>query len=565
MSTPTQIVLVGLSGAGKSSIGRLIAERLNWRFLDTDDEVTEREGTTPAELIGERGERAFREVEEAVVAEVATAEHAVIATGGGAFLSARNRAALGERGLICYLDATPSELARRLRASEDAPARPILGEDVEARLRELDDERRPFYNHADVWIPAQSRAVEDIGTFEAAADRIIRVWSREGATLIERPQRLERLGDPAPARAPAGGVDTDGERYPIWVGQGELSRLPDRLRMLGLDDRRAFVISDNNVWERHGATIAESLDAAGIAGASYLIPAGEASKSQRVAAELYRWLAEERAERRDVVLALGGGVVGDLGGYVAATYLRGMPLVQLPTSVLAMNDASIGGKTAVDLPSGKNLVGAFYQPRAVIADIDTLATLPRRSYAEGFAEVIKHAFILDPALLETLEAEAKGLASASPDWDLLADVTARSMRLKALIVSTDPQEHGLRAILNYGHTIGHALESVTGYGEFLHGEAVSIGMIGAARMAQRLGMIAPELVDRHGDILRSFGLPTSASNINAGTVLNAMRMDKKIERGQQRFVLLEAVGRAVLRSDVPREDTEAVVRSLIDG
>lgn len=565
MSTPTQIVLVGLSGVGKSSVGRLIAQRLNWHFVDTDEAVTQREGATPADVIVDRGERAFREAEEAVIAEVATGEHTVIATGGGAFLSARNRAALGERGLLCYLDATAGEIARRLRASDDGLVRPLLGEDIEARLRELDDERRPFYNHADVWVPAQGASGVESEDTATTADRIIRTWSREGESLLARPQRLERLGDAAPARAPAAIVDTDTERYPIWVGRGELSRLPDRLRMLGLDGRRAFVISDNHVWDRHGSTVAESLDAAGIPGASYLVPAGESSKSQRVAAELYRWLAEERAERRDVVLALGGGVVGDIGGYVAATYLRGMPFVQLPTSVLAMNDASIGGKVGVDLPSGKNLIGAFYQPQAVIADVDTLATLPRRSYAEGFAEMIKHALILDPALLATLEREAAGLASASPDWELLTDVTARSMRLKALIVSTDPREQGLRAILNYGHTIGHALEAATGYGEFLHGEAVAIGMIGAARIAQRLGLVEPELVDRHSDLLRSFGLPTSASRIDAGAVLNAMRMDKKVERGRQRFVVLEAIGRATVRDDVTREDTEAVVRSLIDG
>jgi shikimate kinase/3-dehydroquinate synthase len=565
MTAPTQIVLAGLSGAGKSSIGRLIADRLNWRFVDTDEVVLEREGATPADLIVSRGERAFRETEEAVVAEVAAGDHLVVATGGGALLIGRNRAALGAKGLLCYLDATSGEIARRLRASDDGVVRPLLGEDIEARLRELDDERRPYYNHADVWMPVQGATGVEVEDNAAAADRIIRVWSREGASLLARPQRLERLSGTAPARAPAAIVDTDGERYPIWVGRGELSRLPDRLRMLGLDGRRAFVISDSHVWDRHGSTVAEALDAGGIPGASYLVPAGESSKSQRVASELYRWLAEERAERRDVILALGGGVVGDLGGFVAATYLRGMPFVQLPTSVLAMNDASIGGKTAVDLPSGKNLVGAFYQPRAVIADIDTLATLPRRSYTEGFAEVIKHALILDPALLATLEAEAAGLASASPDWDLLTNVTARSMRLKALIVSTDPREQGLRAILNYGHTIGHGLEAATGYSEFLHGEAVAIGMIGAARIGQRLGLIQPELVDRHGDILRSFGLPTSASRIDPGAVINAMRMDKKVEHGRQRFVVLEAIGRAVVRDDVTQADTETVVRSLIDG
>ncbi|MDA0365618.1 MAG: 3-dehydroquinate synthase, partial [Chloroflexi bacterium] len=303
----------------------------------------------------------------------------------------------------------------------------------------------------------------------------------------------------------------------------------------------------------------------GIAGASYVVPAGEASKSPRVAEELYRWLAEERAERRDLVLALGGGVVGDLAGFAAATYLRGMPLIQLPTSVLAMNDAAIGGKVAVDLPAGKNLVGAFHQPRAVISDVSTLRTLPRRAYNEGFAEVIKHALILDPILLKTLRGAATRLSSGDPDLELLTSVIARSSRLKALIVSSDPTEQGVRAILNYGHTIGHAVETVGGFERYLHGEAVAIGMTGEARLSAELGLVSREFVDEQSDLLRAYGLPTDAAGTDPAAVLAAMRLDKKIERGQFRFALLEGAGRAVVRGDVPPELVERVVRELVRG
>jgi 3-dehydroquinate synthase len=229
-----------------------------------------------------------------------------------------------------------------------------------------------------------------------------------------------------------------------------------------------------------------------------------------------------------------------------------------------MNDAAIGGKVAVDLPDGKNLVGAFYQPRGVVADVSTLRTLPGRAFAEGFAEVIKHAWILDPELLAELEARPDAYQPHS-DVELLADVTARSARLKALIVSSDPEERGLRAILNYGHTIGHAIEATTGYTEFLHGEAVAIGMMGAARIANGLGLIDEELVARHGDLLRGFGLPIASSSIDVERVMGAMLLDKKVEQGKLRFVLLEGIGQPVVRDDVPENLVRSVVRDLARG
>ncbi|RJQ10070.1 MAG: 3-dehydroquinate synthase, partial [Dehalococcoidia bacterium] len=360
-------------------------------------------------------------------------------------------------------------------------------------------------------------------------------------------------------------VDTGAERYPIWVAPGELRRLPDRLRQIGLDGRRVFLISDTAVIEAHGRTVAEALDSAGTPGASYVIPAGESSKTQRTASEIYTWLAGERAERRDVILALGGGVVGDLAGYVAATYLRGMPVVQLPTSVLAMNDAAIGGKVAIDLPAGKNLVGAFHQPVAVISDIETLRTLPRRSYTEGFAEVIKHALILDPSLLALLERESTRITSHAPDLDLVAQVVAQSSRLKALIVSSDPEERGLRAILNYGHTTGHGIEQATQYTQYMHGEAVSVGMMAAGRIGVELGMMSQALLDRQADLLRAFGLPTAAPGVNATAVLDAMKRDKKVEQGKLRLVLLEGPGLATVRDDVPQELVERTVQSVLRG
>jgi 3-dehydroquinate synthase len=558
---PQQIVLVGLSGSGKSSTARVLAERLGWQLIDTDDEITKR-GKTPAELIVDRGEPAFREIEASIIEEASKQIPAVIATGGGAFGDAHSRRRLGERGYICFLDATPPELARRIRQSSDGVERPMLGEDLEARLYELDRERRPYYNHADLWMPVQVPTAADEAPGEATAPRILRAWAEEGSEALRQDQRLERLGTDAPARVPAAIIDTGEQRTPIWVGPGELNRLAERLAQLKLNGT-VFLISDADVMEAHGERVAGVLQEAGIAGASYVVPGGEASKSLRVASELYGWLSEQRAERGDTVVALGGGVVGDLAGYVAATYLRGMPFVQLPTSVLAMNDAAIGGKAAVDLPAGKNLVGAFHQPRAVLADIETLATMPHRALLEGFAEVIKHALILDPELLALLEQHAGELTSTDPDPDLLTQVTARSVRLKALVVSSDPQEQGLRATLNYGHTIGHAIEAITGYREYLHGEAVSIGMMGAARISERMGLISEEIVARQADLLRAFGLPLQASGLSAQAVMDAMLLDKKVQRGRPRFILLQSIGRAVVSDQMEERIVEEAVRGLV--
>ena len=556
LAPPTQIVLVGLSGVGKSTVGRILSERLGWEFLDTDRIVTERESKTPAQLITEQGEPTFRAIEERIVTEAAGQPRTVIATGGGAFLSPKARRALGEHGVLCYLDATPSEIARRLREAPESSERPLLGSELEDRLDELDVERRPFYNHADVWVPVLGVPPEEV------AERILRAWSAGAKALAGGARRLDRLGSDAPAPGPAAVVDTGTDRYPIWVGPGELDRLGDRLRLLGLEGR-VFVITDTNVVEAQAKRLVEALDAGGYAGASYVVPAGEPAKDLRIAEELYRWLAEQRAERSDVIVGLGGGVVGDLAGYVAATYLRGMPIVQIPTSVLAMNDAAIGGKVAVDLSEGKNLVGAFHQPRAVISDIEMLRTLPRRSYTEGFAEVIKHAFILDPALLGILERNAGRLSTAQPDEELLAAVVARSSRLKALVVSSDPMERGMRAILNYGHTIGHAIEAATSYQDYLHGEAVSVGMMGAARLAVRLGMHDEELLARQADVLRAFDLPLAAPGVDVEAVMSAMRLDKKVRAGRLRFVLLEDIGRPMLRDDVPEDLVREVVRGVL--
>ena len=280
-----------------------------------------------------------------------------------------------------------------------------------------------------------------------------------------------------------------------------------------------------------------------------------------IAQTVYGWLAERRAERQDAIVAVGGGVTGDLAGFVAAIYLRGMALVQVPTSLVGMVDASIGGKVAVDLSEAKNLVGAFHHPRLVLADVAALGTLPERALREGWAEALKHGLALDAGLVETYEAGAEDLLALEPE--AATEVVGRNVAIKARVVTEDERETtGLRMLLNYGHTIGHALEAASGYGRYLHGEAVAIGMTGAAMLGHRVGVTPHGVVERQRALLQRFGLPDRFEEVPLASVLDAMTLDKKHSAGELRWVLLEDVGRARVHGPVPADKVEEVLASL---
>ena len=550
----TQISLIGLSYSGKSTLGQVVAERLGWKFVDTDTVYTEKFGKTPAQAIKDDGEAVFRDNESVILAEVLAEDWLVVATGGGIFERSLNRRALGNTSLIVYLDVPVDTLYQRYLNDEGSEIRPLLETEqgVLHSLRELDRDRRPHYQLADLWLSTMT--LHDIDHTEAVAEtatRLLNYWVQENSIAETSVERLARLEAEVAPSHPAAIVRTQDNVYPVWVGVNQIERLPDRLIQLNLTGRKLFIIADESVMEPHGRLLAEKLQAAQISGATYLIPSGESSKSSAMLEEVYAWLATHKAERTSVIIALGGGVVCDIAGYIAATYLRGLPIIMIPTSVLAMNDAAIGGKTGIDLATGKNLVGAFKQPRAVIADINTLSTLPKRSYIEGFAEIIKHGLILDSELLEWLEVHRAKLIDEVPETALLRQITARSTYLKSLVVSADPHEQGLRAILNYGHTIGHAIETVTGYQQWMHGEAVSIGMTAAGRIARELGIMELSIFERQTDLLRDFGLPISAPGLNPDAIIEAMSRDKKVIDGKARFVFVSEVGKAIIHTDVP--------------
>ncbi len=367
-------------------------------------------------------------------------------------------------------------------------------------------------------------------------------------------------------------ITTPAGSYDVLVGPSLLQELPARLQALGLSGT-LWLISDSKVYLHHGAAVESMLRGVGYRIESYAVQSGEASKDLAVVSKLYDWMIGGAVERRDVVLALGGGVVGDLAGFVAATVLRGIALIQLPTTLLAMVDSALGGKTGVNHSLGKNLIGAFHQPRLVLSDTNTLATLPSRELRAGWAEVIKHAVIRDAGLFELLQQAIgdQGLGigrralSMPPIPSLqppIAAIIRRAAQVKVDVVNIDERETGERMLLNYGHTLGHALEALTGYGTLLHGEAVAIGMELAAQVALRMELWGPESVERQRALLQAYGLPIAIpASVDPARLLELTLRDKKVRAGRVRWVLPTAIGMAEVRDDVQEDLVRAVVEA----
>jgi len=355
-------------------------------------------------------------------------------------------------------------------------------------------------------------------------------------------------------------VETTSGRCPVYAGWDSLGKLGEKMKQVGLSGA-AYVISDETVFSAYGAQVKKALESEGFQVTSFTVPPGEATKNIEHAIKIYDFLIEHRVERNDVIVALGGGMVGDLAGFVAATFLRGLPWLQVPTSLVAMADASIGGKVAVDHPQGKNLIGAFYQPRLVLADVRTLTSLPQRELISGWAEVIKHGLILDAEFFGLLEDNVEDLLRLTPE--VTCKAIARSASIKAQVVTEDERETGKRIVLNYGHTVAHGLEAASNYQRFLHGEAVAIGMMAAAKLSQRLGFLSRNLVERQEALLERFGLPTSCRGVNLTDVLAAMELDKKVRGKAIQWVLLEGIGKVVVHSDVPGKEVSNVLKEML--
>ena len=495
-------------GTGKTAVGSLLAKRMGLRFVDCDALVERRTGCTIADLFSREGEPTFRALERSLIAEVTSQPGQVIATGGGAAKDPGNLRRMRSAGTVVCLTARPDVIWQRLKRDEQH--RPLLQvRNPRRRIEELLAERTPFYAQADF----------SVDTSDLSPAQVVR-------------RILDALGHVR--------VELGERGYDIAIGRGLLDEVGPAARRL-IRPHMAAVITHPALARLYGERVRASLDKAGIRAATLTVPPGERSKSFAQAQRLHGLLLDSGADRASAIIALGGGVIGDLAGFVAATYMRGIPFIQVPTTLLAQVDASVGGKVAINHPRAKNLVGCFYQPRAVIADLETLRTLARRQLRSGMAEVVKHAVIRDAALFEYLERFREQVLALEPI--ALQHVVRRNCEIKAQVVAADERETGLREILNFGHTVGHALESALGY-RMLHGEALSVGMVAAARLSAAIGLLPNEQARRIETLLGAIGLPVRAGRTAVHAVARHMAADKKARAGALRFVLLEKIGKA---------------------
>ncbi|GCE11724.1 3-dehydroquinate synthase [Tengunoibacter tsumagoiensis] len=546
------VFLIGLSGSGKSTVGRLLAQRLGLPVYDIDALIEEKYGERIPLIFSRHGEDYFRALESSILLEVAQeSTGAVIITGGGIVTRAENRALMAERGIRIFTHVDPVVALQRLQAQhareqasgQTLEIRPLLaGPNPLAALQQQLAMRLSWYQEAELTCSTSDKSVEEV--VQEITTMVTGAQDRP-APIVRRVQ----IGD----------------GYDVIVEWGGLERLGSYLSHLQLPPR-VFVITDSNIGPFYAEKVTQNLLAAGFEPQVLTIPAGEASKSQTQLNKIYDWLLEQRAERREALIALGGGVIGDMVGFAAASYLRGVPLIQIPTSLLAQVDSAIGGKTGINHPKGKNLIGAFYHPRLVLADPSTLLTLPERSRTEGWAEIVKYGIILDTELFALLEAHAETLRDFShPPVALLCQIIARSIDLKVAMIEEDEREQGRRAILNYGHTVGHALENASGYGEWLHGEAVSLGMVAAATMAQEAGMLAASDVQRQNHLLAALGLPISyTGSVQAQEILSTMLLDKKVVGKRIRWIMPTRIGEVVI-TPMPDDLVTRVIKAFFAG
>jgi 3-dehydroquinate synthase len=524
MSEPSeQIYLYGPSGSGKTSLGHLLAAQLDRPYLDLDEQIESQAGRSIPEIFSQEGEVGFRIRERAALAESVAGRPGVIALGGGALLEVENRRLAENTGRVVCLTAGLETLVDRLSA--DANQRPLLAgsgspaQVLRQRLKELLARREAHYASFPIQIDTTQRTLEQVA------------WELQ-----------IRLGDFR--------ITGMGPSYDALVRPGGLDRLGALLQARGLSGPLTLV-SDSNVAPLYASLALASLRAAGFAVYLIELPAGEQYKTISSVERLWSGFLEAGLDRSSAVLALGGGVTGDLAGFAAATYLRGVRWVGLPSSLLAMVDASLGGKTGADLPQGKNLVGAFHPPALVLADPALLHSLPVGELRSGLAEVVKHGVIGDPELFRLCE---QGWQAVNAN---LAEIVRRAMAVKIRVIEQDPYEQGQRAALNLGHTLGHAIELASDF-RLRHGEGVAIGMLAATRYAQRIGLAAPGLADRIEAALAGLGLPVALPpGLDRERILAGIGVDKKRKAGKVRLALPVEIGQ--VQVGIPLEDPHLLV------
>lgn len=531
----TNVWFTGFMATGKSRVGSLVAERLGRTFIDTDRLIEERQGRSIADIFSQEGEAGFRIIERETIRELSAREDLVISLGGGSLTIPEAPGIIHGSGLLVRLWARPEVLSERVSRKNNRPLLANLDPAARlAKIQELLEAREKYYALADFSIEST-----DSHPVEHVAERVVaglRVWARRAVEV-----------------KPHGG-----DAYPILIGHDWLADFDALLEGLRLSPSHDFLlVTDSNIKNAQQRNLQRI---SGFAGQCpiFTFPPGETQKSLQVLNRLYTFMLRRGFSRKTCLLQFGGGVVGDMAGFGAATYQRGIPFIQIPTTLLSMVDSSVGGKVAVNHPEGKNMIGAFYQPRAVVIDLSVLETLPRDEFLAGLAEIVKHGVIYDEAYFAFMEQNVDGILRRDPA--IMTQLIRRSCEIKASVVSQDEKETGIRAILNYGHTFGHAIEKITDYSRFSHGLTVALGMRVAGRLATLMGRWSSEEEARQNNLLDKLGLPKEFA-VDPKEAWQAMGVDKKVEKAKRVYILPSRIGCAEKVSNAP----EAMVQQAWDA
>ncbi len=543
LKAPARVVwLTGFMAAGKTQVGRRLAQELGVRFVDTDDVVQQLDGRPIPQIFAESGEAYFRELETKALRQVASGERAVAATGGGIVMKDENRRIMQSAGPVVWLKVSVDEVLRRTAGDTNRPLLQVP--DRRKRIEQLMAQRRSAYEQADYQVQTDGRQVEEI------AAEVLELLRRDSRTACWQPS--------ARLAVPVSGADFD---YRAIVGDGALQALGE-IELPGARESAAAVVYAGEAVAKYAMQAARALEAAGRRAHLIELPDGEEAKSLEQMGRLWRELARAGLDRSSVVVAVGGGAVGDAAGFAAACYMRGVAWINCPTTLLAQIDSCIGGKTAINIPEGKNLVGAFHHPSLVLCDVSCLTTLPDQAMLSGLAEGIKHAALFDADMFAWLEQNWRQVLEH--DAVALKYFVCRNLQLKAAIVSKDPYERGERALLNFGHTVGHAVEAAAQDWEIPHGFAVAIGMVAEARAAARMGLGDGEVASRIEALAAAAGLPTSAAGarVNRQAAIEALQRDKKFRAGKLRWPVVESIGCSRVVENV---DPAVLIEALMEA